>query len=601
ITATLSAVSSLPVTINLGFTGTATLASDYTRTGTQIVIAPGQATASVTVTAVQDTVDEVDETIVVDITSIINGIVATPQQAIVTIIDDDAPLDFGDAPVIYPVTLAQDGARHIVGTLFLGSSINAETDGTPSTNAGGDDGDDGVVLVSTFFASNQATTSSFVVFASGAGKLDGWIDFNADGDWNDTSEQIFNSVDVVTGRNILNFTIPAGAAVGSTAARFRLSTAGGLAPTGEASDGEVEDYIAAFIAPAPDAVLELDLPSGRNAVVVEGDNLVIRRDGAKVVEIPFANFGTLNLNGSNLDDVFTLAILESLATERLVIDGGLGTDFLELVASGQTIDLTDASIMVREIEGIDITGTGDNTLVISIDSVKAASSTTDTLRVISNVGDTIEFGGGWKAEQARFIDGQFTHVITETAAGGTARVEVQNDRFFQNPLNRFDVDRSGRIEPLDALNVLIALQQLRQLGMSDLPIPTNDGEIATFYPDVSGDSQLEPLDALLVLITIGRISRGEAPEGERLVPPMENSSMQLPHATERKLVDVAITEFETIDPIATFELADLQKVPEFDVDDWMQKLGTENLVEESEQSLTLASKVADRIPSQLDA
>jgi hypothetical protein len=90
VTATLSSVFSLPVTINLGFTGTATLANDYTRTGTQIVIPAGQTTGSVTVTAVQDSLDEVNETITVDILSVSNATEATPQQAIVAIIDDDA-------------------------------------------------------------------------------------------------------------------------------------------------------------------------------------------------------------------------------------------------------------------------------------------------------------------------------------------------------------------------------------------------------------------------------------------------------------------------------------------------------------------------------
>jgi hypothetical protein len=504
--------------------------------------------------------------------------------------------DFGDAPAPYPVALANNGARHTTGDLFLGASVDAEADGTPSVNADSDDGDDGVFVISTFITTNVATTSSFSVTASQAGKLDGWIDFNNDGDWSDAGEQIFNSVDVVAGENLLSFTIPAGATSGSTGARFRLSSAGGLAPTGAAADGEVEDYIAEIVSGSATAVLSIDVPGGIMNVVVQGGDLVARQGTTVLSRVPLARFGELNLNGSSIDDVLQLTILEAVTTKTLLIDGGLGKDFLELVESGQTIDLTNASITVREIEGIDITGTGDNTLVISIDSVKAVSSTTDTLQVISDAGDTINFGDGWQAEQPRFIDGQFTHVISEAAAGGTARVEVQNGRFFQNPLSAFDVDRSGRIEPLDALNVLITLQQLRQLGMSDLRIPTNDAEITTFYPDVSGDNQVEPLDALLVLIAISRINRGEAPEGELLAPPMENSSLQLTQQSERELVDIAIMEFESIDRIATFGLAGQPRVPEFDIDDWMQKLGAENFVEGSEQSSGLVSKVAARFP-----
>src|SRR5207247_896664 len=45
-----------------------------------------------------------------------------------------------------------------------------------------------------------------------------------------------------TGTSSLTFTPPSTALGGSTFARFRLSTAGGLSPTGVATDGEVEDY-----------------------------------------------------------------------------------------------------------------------------------------------------------------------------------------------------------------------------------------------------------------------------------------------------------------------------------------------------------------------
>ena len=43
------------MTVDLGFTGTATNVSDYTRSGTQIVITAGNTTGTVTLTAVQDT------------------------------------------------------------------------------------------------------------------------------------------------------------------------------------------------------------------------------------------------------------------------------------------------------------------------------------------------------------------------------------------------------------------------------------------------------------------------------------------------------------------------------------------------------------------
>src|SRR5438477_442009 len=91
VSATLSAPSGQNVTVDLAFSGTATLTSDYTRSGTSIVIPPGSTTGAITLTAVQDTLDEVDETVVVDISSVTNGTESGTQQVTATITDDDPP------------------------------------------------------------------------------------------------------------------------------------------------------------------------------------------------------------------------------------------------------------------------------------------------------------------------------------------------------------------------------------------------------------------------------------------------------------------------------------------------------------------------------
>ena len=71
--------------------------------------------------------------------------------------------------------------------------------------------------------------------------MNAWIDFNSDGDWADTGEQIFTDVALLAGVNSLSFAVPA-TPPDVTYARFRLSTVGGLSFDGPAPDGEVEDY-----------------------------------------------------------------------------------------------------------------------------------------------------------------------------------------------------------------------------------------------------------------------------------------------------------------------------------------------------------------------
>src|SRR5207249_2794829 len=89
VTANLSAVSGQTVTVNLAFSGTATITNDYTASGSSIVIPAGSTNGSITLTAVQDSLDENDETIIVDITTVANGTESGTQQVIAIITDDD--------------------------------------------------------------------------------------------------------------------------------------------------------------------------------------------------------------------------------------------------------------------------------------------------------------------------------------------------------------------------------------------------------------------------------------------------------------------------------------------------------------------------------
>lgn len=102
VTATLSAISGQDVIVDLIFTGTATSVSDFTSSATQIVIPAGMTTGTMTLTAVQDTLDEAGETIVVDISGVTNGTESGMQSNTVTIIDDDlAPtLSINDVTVL---------------------------------------------------------------------------------------------------------------------------------------------------------------------------------------------------------------------------------------------------------------------------------------------------------------------------------------------------------------------------------------------------------------------------------------------------------------------------------------------------------------------
>lgn len=169
----------------------------------------------------------------------------------ITVIGQQDEMDFGDAPdgiagFSYNTLLANLGARHvIVPGIFLGDSIDAESDGQPTLNADGDDlvtsdDEDGVILPATVSPGSTVTIS---VKASIDGFLDGWMDFNMNGTWIEPAEHIFSSQFVAVGVNSLSFTVPAGASYGETYLRFRFRDyPGSMSYRGMAQNGEVEDY-----------------------------------------------------------------------------------------------------------------------------------------------------------------------------------------------------------------------------------------------------------------------------------------------------------------------------------------------------------------------
>jgi len=157
--------------------------------------------------------------------------------------------DWGDAPdPIYPTLSASLGASHkIVAGFFLGMLVDAEPDGQPDPNALGDDNnpagsddEDGVWWPCNFVPGH---TNTVKITASAPGLLNAWFDFNSDGDWADTGEQVFTDLPIPAGVTDLNVTVPTTATVGVTFTRFRFSTQSGLSYTGPAQDGEVEDHL----------------------------------------------------------------------------------------------------------------------------------------------------------------------------------------------------------------------------------------------------------------------------------------------------------------------------------------------------------------------
>lgn len=172
--------------------------------------------------------------------------------------------DFGDADgPSYSTLLVFSGAYHYLSPgVRLGAAVDFEPDGQPAPNADGDDlagadDEDGVTFAASLFVGQ---VGSVTVSASTNGLLDAWIDFNGNGDWTDSGEQVFANRPLVSGNNSLQFTIPAGALAHNALSRFRFSTAGGLSFSGGGADGEVEDHVARILPAIDLRVTLIDQP-----------------------------------------------------------------------------------------------------------------------------------------------------------------------------------------------------------------------------------------------------------------------------------------------------------------------------------------------------
>lgn len=148
VTATLSHAFTGDVTVILAFSGTAANGIDFSPSSSSIVIPAGSTSGSITLNGIDDSLDELDESIVVDIDNVTNGTESGGmQQVTATITDDDALPEVslalgglrapfsengGSTEVIASLN-AVSGLSVTVDLAFSGSATNA-VDYTPSSS-----------------------------------------------------------------------------------------------------------------------------------------------------------------------------------------------------------------------------------------------------------------------------------------------------------------------------------------------------------------------------------------------------------------------------------------------------------------------------------
>jgi hypothetical protein len=119
------------------------------------------------------------------------------------------------------------------------------------------------------------------------------------------------------------------------------------------------------------------------------------------------NGGADAFQGGAGDDIMRVSTLDFFR-----VDGGNGIDTLKLDGSGLHLDLTALpDSKTHSIERIDISGSGNNTLTLSVRDVLNLSDESNELVVLGDAGDAVNRGAGWTAASTGGTNGNGTSMI----------------------------------------------------------------------------------------------------------------------------------------------------------------------------------------------
>jgi hypothetical protein len=290
--------------------------------------------------------------------------------------DDEAcvkvliPYDYGDAPDSpeqdapapdYPTLQVSQGAKHQLGTdVYLGQCVDSDP-GDTAEGAVSDDnlagmpawgtcteyGDEDGVIFDTLRVG--VSGSQVTVTANQSCQLNAWIDWDGDGSWEGVSEHVFADEQLSSGANQLTLNVPTLAQAGDTYARFRCSSEGGDEITGEAEDGEVEDYRIRIEPEIPEVPLSLG-----NFIWVDGNKDGLQSSG----EFGLVGAGVRLFNADGITEARDLS--GNLVAKKTITSTGIYT-FTNLAEGEYIIRVTPPAGYVPTANGGDVDTNDSNT------------------------------------------------------------------------------------------------------------------------------------------------------------------------------------------------------------------------------------------------
>ncbi len=408
---TLSNPSTQDVTINLTFSGTATLDSDYSRSGTAITVLAGQTSGSITLTATDDIVREGNESIVIDINSVTNGTENGTQSVTATIVDDESVPSITVSA--FPSSLIENGGTATVWTTLSNPSTQDVTINLTFT---------GTATLDSDYSRSGTAITVLAGQTSGSLTLTGLNDLTFEGnesivvDITTVTNGTENGVQQVTATLVDDDSTPS---VTLTVAGSPLAENGELATVGATLSNPSTQDVTVTLSPTGSATNSVDYSASAFAIIVLAgqtsgsitltalDDLLLEGDESIVLDVASVLNGTENgtqqvtvtiTDDSSdpfqlVDDVLTM--FGTSGDDTMMIDYGSSTSSFAATVNGFSLTFSASTIVVDALAGNDSLTVNLSSLADSATLSGLTGSITSSGYAISysNVETTVLNGG----------------------------------------------------------------------------------------------------------------------------------------------------------------------------------------------------------------
>lgn len=329
------------------------------------------------------------------------------------------------------------------------------------------------------------------------GLVDVWADLNRNGSFDDPGEHLVSDFPLDNTSAVVPFVIPAGTTAGNVEVVYGITADGNLLLSDADRISDVPVLDSAGLNPI---VVTTDGLAIDVATTVD-DELLVQRDGVTVFRGSGASSITL-LHGDG-DSQITLNDLTAVlpADAAFSIQAGGGRDMLNTSGWNRLIDLTGISHQFTGIEQISVEDASE--LHIDQFGFTTLAPSGDRLDLTINDLNAFQLSGPWSLDSSEIIAAG----LLRNLIAGDATLGLLGGPGWTNPFNPLDVNGSGTVEPIDALNILNELTRKRFIDATTntLPDPTSLAIFPNRFYDTNRDGRVTPIDALRV---INRLSIG---------------------------------------------------------------------------------------------